>query len=134
VTPSLVGIHETVLYGPDLEALTAFYEGALGLRAVSRLGALGVAFRLPDSGILLLFDPVAASAAGRDVPAHGTNGEGHVAFLVGVGALAEWRTHLGDRDVQIESELRWDRGGISIYVRDPAGNSVELVEGEIWPD
>jgi hypothetical protein len=34
--------------------------------------------------------------------------------------------------VPIEREIEWDEGGTSIYVRDPAGNSVELAPPTIW--
>lgn len=132
--PALAGVHETCLYGADLPALTGFYAHVLGLRSVSRMGELGVAFRLPDGGVLLLFDPAAASAAGRDVPAHGATGAGHVAFTVARGTLGDWRAWLDERGVEVESEIAWNRGGRSLYVRDPAGNSVELIDGEIWPD
>lgn len=131
---SLVGIHETVLYGADLVALGGFYADVLELRSVSRMGDLGHAFRLPDGGVLLLFDPAAAAAPGRDVPSHGTSGPGHVAFRIEPGTLPTWRDHLVAHDVEIEAELEWDRGGRSLYVRDPAGNSVEIVDGTIWPE
>jgi hypothetical protein len=32
----------------------------------------------------------------------------------------------------IEKEFGWPRGGRSIYFRDPAGNSVELVTPGLW--
>jgi len=35
--------------------------------------------------------------------------------------------------VPIESELSWPQGGQSLYVRDPAGNSVELATRSTWP-
>jgi len=34
--------------------------------------------------------------------------------------------------VPIESEVRWPRGGRSLYVRDPAGNSVEIASPALW--
>lgn len=132
--PDVRAVHETVLYGSDPAALAEFYAQVVGLRVVSRMGELGVALRLPDGNVLLLFDPVAASAAGRDVPAHGAQGDGHVAFTVAPGELETWRAWLAERNVEIEDEITWSRGGVSLYVRDPAGNSVELVDGEIWPD
>ena len=132
--PRVHAIHETVLYGSDLPALTAFYAEVVGLRVVSRMGELGVALKLPDGNTLLLFDPAAASAAGRDVPSHGTTGAGHVAFTVGPGELEAWRAWLAERSIDLETEVTWERGGTSLYVRDPAGNSVEIVDGQIWPD
>ena len=83
--------------------------------------------------MLLIFDPARASWPGRPVPSHGASGAGHVAFSVEAGDLASFAASLRGRGIEIEREIEWDRGGRSIYVRDPAGNSVELVEGDIWP-
>ena len=35
--------------------------------------------------------------------------------------------------VPIEAEIAWPQGGHSLYVRDPASNSVELATPSIWP-
>jgi hypothetical protein len=43
-----------------------------------------------------------------------------------------WRERLTVAGVAIESEFEWPRGGRSIYVRDPAGNSIEFAEPRIW--
>jgi catechol 2,3-dioxygenase-like lactoylglutathione lyase family enzyme len=121
-------VYETVVYAPDLEAATAFYRDALALRQVDEM-----AFRLDDGGILLLFDPVQSAQPGRPVPSHGPSGGSvHVAFVVD--SLDGWRDRLREHGVEIEHEHEWARGGArSLYVRDPAGNSVELVEGDLWP-
>ena len=131
--PSLSGIYETVLYGNDVAALAAFYEDVLGLRTVDDPDELAAAIRLPDGTMLLLFDPELAGRPGRPVPSHGATGPGHVAFRVAAGELDRWRAALVDRGVPIEREIQWKRGGRSLYVRDPAGNSVELTEDELWP-
>ena len=129
----LAGVYETVVYGSDVEALAAFYTDVLGLRQVTAMDDLGAAFRLDDSGVLLLFDPDRAAVPGRPVPSHGASGAGHVAFAIADGDYDRWLDHLRELGVEIERELTWSAGGRSIYVRDPAGNSVELVEGEAWP-
>jgi catechol 2,3-dioxygenase-like lactoylglutathione lyase family enzyme len=123
-------VYETVVYANDLARTAGFYEQVLGLRKVSDIGELGVAFRLPDGGLLLLFDPELASQPGRPIPAHGAAGAGHLAFSVD--DLQAWRDALDDAGVAVECETDWPRGGSSLYFRDPAGNSVELVAGEIW--
>ena len=122
------GVYETVVYAPDLEAAAAFYRDVLGLRQVDE-----TAFRLDDDAILLLFDPAQSSQPGRLVPSHGPSGGSvHVAFSVV--SLDRWRERLAAAGVEIEHEHEWARGGArSLYVRDPAGNSVELVEGDLWP-
>ena len=122
-------VYETVVYATDLEAARAFYRDALGLREVED----GV-FRLDDDGVLLLFDPTLSSQPGRVVPSHGPTGAVHVAFSVGEGELDAWRERLAEHGVELEQDHDWQRGGArSLYVRDPAGNSVELVEGDLWP-
>ena len=120
-------VYETVVYAPDLAVATAFYRDVLGLREVD-----DGAFRLDDGGILLLFDPARSSQPGRPVPSHGATGAGHVAFSVD--GLDAWLKRLREAGVELEQEKEWAHGGArSIYVRDPAGNSVELVEGDLWP-
>ena len=130
---AITGIYETVLYAPDVAAEAAFYADVLGLRLVDGPDELAAAFRLDDGGVLLIFDPSRASVPGRPVPSHGATGAGHVAFSVEEGTLDKWAEKLRKRGVEIELERPWKRGGRSIYVRDPAGNSVELVEGNLWP-
>jgi catechol 2,3-dioxygenase-like lactoylglutathione lyase family enzyme len=66
------------------------------------------------------------------VPSHGAEGSGHVAFSVEEGALDAYAEELGSRGIEIEREIEWKPGARSLYFRDPAGNSVELVEGELW--
>ena len=126
-------VYETVLYARDVAATAAFYSDVLGLRLVDGPDDLAAAFRLDDESVLLVFDPERSGTPGRPVPSHGSEGSGHVAFSVGEGELDAWREELRARGVELEQEKEWSRGGRSIYVRDPAGNSVELVEGDLWP-
>jgi catechol 2,3-dioxygenase-like lactoylglutathione lyase family enzyme len=125
-------VYETVVYASDVEPTTAFYRDVLQLRQIDGPDSHSAALRLGDESVLLIFDPARASLAGRAVPAHGALGAGHVAFAVGPGALPQWRRRLSDLGVALEQEQRWGDRGTSLYVRDPAGNSVELVDGEIW--
>ena len=76
----------------------------------------------------------AVSPAGAARLQHGPTGAVHVAFAVGPGELDAWRDRLAKHGVELEQDHDWQRGGArSFYVRDPAGNSVELVEGDLWP-
>ena len=131
-SPRIHGIYETVLYG-DVPALEAFYREVLGLRLVDGPDELAAAFRLPDGAMLLLFDPDRSSRPGRPVPSHGASGPAHVAFRLPKGELDHWRETLFERGVEIDRDVEWDGGRRSLYVRDPAGNSVELTEDELWP-
>lgn len=130
--PKPSGVYETVLYADDVAAVIPFYTDVVGLRAIDPPDELAAAFRLDDGGVLLIFNPPRSSAPGRFVPSHGTTGAGHVAFRLGTGELDSLSGHLARAGVEIEREVTWPLGGRSIYVRDPAGNSVEWVEGEIW--
>jgi catechol 2,3-dioxygenase-like lactoylglutathione lyase family enzyme len=125
------GVLETCLYAEDLAESARFYERVLGLRARSRVEGRHAFFRCGDA-MLLLFDPARTAAPGGDVPPHGARGPGHVAFAVPAAELDDWREHLGRCGVEIEAEVEWPAGGRSLYLRDPAGNSVELTSPRIW--
>jgi catechol 2,3-dioxygenase-like lactoylglutathione lyase family enzyme len=129
----ILRVYETVLYAPDPAAAAAFYRDTLGLELIEDPDELSAAFRLPDGSVLLIFDPRKSSRPGRPVPSHGAAGPGHAAFSVEPGTLDAAAESLVEHDVEIEREITWDRGGRSLYFRDPAGNSVELVDGDIWP-
>jgi catechol 2,3-dioxygenase-like lactoylglutathione lyase family enzyme len=131
-----LGVLETCLYADDLAAAEAFYGGTLGLVVFAREPGRHVFFRCGE-GMLLVFDPARTSAApgevgGVPVPAHGTRGAGHVALRVAEAAFEAWRERLRASAVGVEAEIVWPRGGRSLYLRDPAGNSVELATGTIW--
>ncbi|PYL95923.1 MAG: glyoxalase/bleomycin resistance/extradiol dioxygenase family protein [Verrucomicrobia bacterium] len=123
-------IFETVLYAEDLAAAEWFYHEALGLEVLKRSN-LTVVFRC-GGGVLLIFDPRKSAAPDRDVPSHGTTAVGHIAFAAKPGDLDAWREQLRQAGVPIEREVDWDEGGHSIYLRDPAGNVVELAPPTIW--
>jgi catechol 2,3-dioxygenase-like lactoylglutathione lyase family enzyme len=130
------GMLETVLYVADLEAAERFYTAILGLAVVSREPGRHVFFRSGRS-MFLVFNPEATATqtifvGGARIPPHGTHGPGHAAFRVHEAELPAWRERLCVAGVEIESEVSWPQGGHSIYFRDPAGNSVELVTPAVW--
>jgi len=125
------GIAETVLYAEDITNTAQFYVEVLGLEMVRAPDDMFAAIRLTPESVLLLFDHRQSSRTGRDVPSHGATGPGHVAFLVR--DLDAWRDRLKEAGVTVEKEIEWNGGGRSIYLRDPANNSVELIDRDIWP-
>lgn len=129
------GVHETVLYAADVDAAVAFYVRVLGLTAFPEsVGSAGRGLRVPGGAVLLIFDPEQSRVPGRVVPSHGAAGAGHVCFAIGAGEYGAWVSRLGELGVEIEQEMAWpgSSGSRSIYFRDPAGNSVELMAGDYW--
>ena len=126
---------EAALYAEDLDAGEAFYGGLLGLERVVRAGDRHVFFRA-GRPILLLFNPGlterADPAARFPVPPHGARGPGHVCFAASRDDIALWRIRFAEAGVQIDAEFDWPNGARSLYVRDPAGNSVEFAEPKLW--
>jgi catechol 2,3-dioxygenase-like lactoylglutathione lyase family enzyme len=125
------GVLESCLYAGDLMAATRFYGGILGLALHSQVPGRHVFFRC-GAGMFLLFQPDATSRPTGNVPTHGAYGPGHVAFAIQEMDLPAWRQHLTQHGVEIEQEIVWPSGGHSLYVRDPAGNSVELATPQVW--
>lgn len=130
------GVLETCLYAADLRAAEEFYTTVVGLEVHARAPDRHVFFRC-GAGMLLVFDPARTATeqthvGGRPVPTHGAHGAGHVAFAVAAAELDAWRERLRGLGVPTESEVEWPRGGVSLYLRDPAGNSVELASPAIW--
>lgn len=134
------GILETILYAENLDDAREFYEGVLGIPLVGDGRPLMLDFRVSDAQVLLVFDPRQSGEPGREVPSHACAGPGHVAFLIEPGSLDAWRERLAGAGVEIEREIAWTSRprpagadtARSVYVRDPAGNSVELITADIW--
>lgn len=140
--PPILGTLESALYAADLDAATAFWSGVMGLEAFQTRPGRHVFFRVPAGNppqVLLVFNPAAtaeppAPDARLPVPPHGATGPGHFCLAVAGEALDAWRAHLEGQGVAIEADFRWPNGARSVYIRDPAGNSIELAEPRIWQD
>ena len=126
---AIVGVLETALYARDLDAAENFYARILGLEIESKVPGRHLFLRC-GGGMVLVFDPEATARGTGPVPPHGAMGPGHIAFAVD--DLAAWPERLGAAGVDLEADLEWPNGGRSLYIRDPAGNSVELTTPGIW--
>ena len=135
-------ILESALYVTDLVVAESFYAEVLGLAKISGVEGRHLFFKC-GSGVLLLFNAEAtnqppAPDARLPVPPHGTAGQGHLCFAANADEIERWKTHLMDKGVTIEADFAWpaksggDKGGRSIYFRDPSGNSLEFAEPKIW--
>jgi catechol 2,3-dioxygenase-like lactoylglutathione lyase family enzyme len=132
ITPehAIEKIVETAIYGDDLPAMEAFYREVLGLEFISRLEGRHTFLRAGTS-VLLLFR-AEETLKGDLLTPHGTTGPGHFAMGIPTASLEVWRQRLMEHGVPIELETDWPRGGKSLYFRDPAGNSVELITRGLW--
>jgi len=136
---SVTGLLETALYLDDVGLEARFYQGLFGFRLLSgNIGpnAIFAALEVPQQGVLLFFKKGAnaqpVDTGGGMIPPHGGKGRLHLAFAIATDSYAAWKTKLVSRNIKIESEVRWPRGGRSLYFRDPEGNLVELATPGLW--
>jgi catechol 2,3-dioxygenase-like lactoylglutathione lyase family enzyme len=126
---------ETALYVDDMERAVAFYRDVLGLRPMG-IGSRLTPMDAGDGTVLLLFRRGAtltgSAFPGGRIPPHDGSGPIHVAFAIGTGEVETWEARLQGLGIAVESRVRWDRGGRSLYLRDPDGHSVELVTPGTW--
>src|SRR5262245_18869103 len=131
----LTGVLETSLYVEDLERSIRFYLEVMQFQKLvgdQRFGALQAA----RQQVLLLFKKGASTEPmridGGVIPPHDASGQMHLAFAVSAQELEPWERWLEQHQVVIESKVRWERGGQSIYFRDPDGHLLELVTPGCW--
>jgi catechol 2,3-dioxygenase-like lactoylglutathione lyase family enzyme len=129
--PQIEAVVETAVYADDLKEIERFYTGVLGLNVIGREPGRHVFFRVGKGNVLLAFNPQ-ATLVGGVFPAHGARGPGHFALGIQAASLDTWRRLLTEKRVAVEKEMSWPSGATSIYFRDPAGNSVELVTPGLW--
>jgi catechol-2,3-dioxygenase len=133
--PAVGGVLETSLYVDDVGRASEFYRALFGFETLiedQRFCALSVAAKQ----VLLLFKKGTATSVtavpGGNIPPHDGAGELHFAFSIPAAALAGWEARLAARKIAIESRVAWERGGQSLYFRDPDRNLVELVTPGCW--
>lgn len=123
---------ETCVYVSNLDEAEAFYTRVLGLKKHAAMEGRHVFFKV-GNGMFLVFNPEATIQSSiPGITDHGATGPGHAAFAMRESEIEAWREHLKKNDVKIESEIKWPQGGLSLYFRDPAGNSIELATPKLW--
>ena len=126
--PELTGILESSLYVDDLSRSAAFYRALFGFETLvsdDRLCALAVAGRQ----VLLLFKK---GGSLDHVPPHDGSGHLHLAFSIPEAEFAGWESRLATAGVPIETHTHWERGGRSLFFRDPDSHLIELVTPGCW--
>lgn len=139
--PSVTGVVETALYVADLGRSERFYRDLFGFEVEIRDEFICV-LRVPGGQSLILFPKAVAAQPGRTsspagtvegaIPPHGGDGRLHFAFGIPTDDLAEWEGRLAGRGITVEGKVRWNRGGTSVYFRDPDGHLVELITPGLW--
>lgn len=135
-TPRLERIVETALYVDDMARARAFYVDVLGCEPLLESVRL-LALSVGGVSVLLLFQRGATGeplpTPGGVVPPHGGTGIQHIAFAVpDEGHLERWAARFDECGIPIESRVQWQRGGRSLYIRDPDGHSIELITPGLW--
>lgn len=134
-SPGVLRVLESALYVDDLERAVAFFRDVLGLQPMIEAPGRLVAMNAGGATVLLLFKRGETTAGLESpsgwIPPHDGSGPVHMAFAVD--DLEAWEAHLSASGVAIESRVKWDRGGSSVYFRDPDGHSIELATRGTWP-
>jgi catechol 2,3-dioxygenase-like lactoylglutathione lyase family enzyme len=128
-TPTVTGIIEAAVYVEDVPRAVAFYETVLGFETIDhdeRLTAMSVGGRQ-----VFLVCKRGASANRADVP-HDAVGQQHIAFSTAESDMDAWAARLRAHGVAIDRDRRWNRGGRSLYFRDPEGHALELASPGVW--
>jgi catechol 2,3-dioxygenase-like lactoylglutathione lyase family enzyme len=128
--PKLDRLLESALYVDDPERSARFYQSLFGfeiITAVERMYALSVA-----GNQVLLLCKKGASANLTSPPRHDGDGHLHLAFAIPAAELRAWETWLAQNDVAVEEKHTWNRGGCSLYFRDPDQHLVELATPGVW--
>lgn len=135
--PPIAGIVETILYVEDVARAAAFYRDELGLEPMAGDPVRFQSFRV-GAQVLLLFKRGGTlqptPVPGGVIPPHDGSGSQHIGFAVEAAVYETWRERLRARGIVIESETHWERGGRSLYFRDPDRHLLELITPGIWPN
>ena len=128
MAPKTEGLLETSLYVDDIARSVEFYEKIFGFRVVTKFGR-GCAMEAGPQQVLLLFK----KRGSLDIESpHDGDGELHLAFAIAAGDLAAWEQWLAENGIAIEERTEWERGGVSLYFRDPDRHLVEVATPGVW--
>lgn len=126
---------ETSLYVDHLDRSAGFYERIFGFPTLVRDDRM-CALNVGGHQVLLLFRKGASqepkSTPGGTIPPNDGDGCLHLAFTMAASDEAEWLSWLSQNGVEIESRVGWERGGASLYFRDPDGHLLELITPGCW--
>jgi catechol 2,3-dioxygenase-like lactoylglutathione lyase family enzyme len=127
----LEGVLETVLYcdSSNEEEVRRFYVEVMGLRPMD----FPFGYRVGDHGHVFLIFNRDVTEHQDNPPPHGAHGKGHSCFTASPDTYESWKTHLDEHGIAWDREITWGNGMRSFYFEDPAGNVLEIAEGDFWP-
>jgi catechol 2,3-dioxygenase-like lactoylglutathione lyase family enzyme len=126
--PGTSGILESSLYVDDVARSVRFYGKIFGFPVIADFDR-GCAMKAGDHQVLLLFRKGASLTI--ESP-HDGDGELHIAFAISAEELAPWENWLAGNGIAVEEKRAWDRGGTSLYFRDPDRHLLELATPGVW--
>jgi len=127
--PKTDGILESSLYVIDVPSSIRFYQETFGFSVITEFGERGCAMQAGAHQVLLLFK----KGASRTISSpHDGDGELHLAFAIPTNELSTWESWLQKKGIAVEEKRRWERGGWSLYFRDPDRHLIELATPGTW--
>lgn len=136
IRPLISGVLETALIVEEIDRAARFYQELFGFDVLAQTDRL-CAMNVKPAQVLLLFRrgcsvdevrlPGGVLPGGIDA-----QGRSHMAFAIEEAHLEVWLRWLKHNGVAIESTVHWERGGTSLYFRDPDGNLLELASPGVW--
>jgi catechol 2,3-dioxygenase-like lactoylglutathione lyase family enzyme len=127
--PKTEGILESSLYVEDVALSIQFYEKIFGFRVIGDFGGRGCAMAAGSRQVLLLFKK--GGSLEIESP-HDGDGELHIAFAIPAAELANWEAWLVQNHIAVEERRTWERGGTSLYFRDPDRHLLEVATPGVW--
>lgn len=126
---ALEGIDHVVLLVEDMVEARRFYCEVIGCAVGQALPEYGMLQLRAGAALIDLVDIAGEEGAWARPPAAGGRNMDHVCIATGPWDEAAMRAHLAAHNVEIVEEgirsgARGD--GLSFYVRDPSGNTIEL--------
>jgi catechol 2,3-dioxygenase-like lactoylglutathione lyase family enzyme len=125
----LVGIDHAVLLVDDMAAALDFYHDALGCVPAFSYPEIAMEQLWCGSALIVLIDVSDERGAKARPAVQGGRNMDHLALAMGPFDPEALKAHLAARGVTIDQEAFHGgaRGmGVAIYIRDPAGNRLEL--------
>jgi catechol 2,3-dioxygenase-like lactoylglutathione lyase family enzyme len=127
--PKSEGILESSLYVDDVARSARFYERIFGFWMITDFGGRGCAMQAGPRQVLLLFQ----KGGSLEIPSpHDGDGELHLAFAIRATELANWESWLAENGIDVEEKRSWERGGQSLYFRDPDRHLLEIATPGVW--